>query len=119
MLKRLMSLTTLLVLCGVLALSVPAMADRNPQAAKATTPIVKVAVVKTTTQTSAIKSEFVRASWKDGLRFWLRNWLGRPYINIGDPKPPAKDEPLKSGTDPKKRNIWQEIARDHGGQEGA
>jgi hypothetical protein len=112
MLKRLMSLTTLLVLCGVLALSVPATADRNSQVTKVTTPTVTV--VKTTTTSSATKSEFVRTGWKDGLRFWLHNWLGWPYIPVVDPKPAVPDEPQKSG--PGLRPRWMdEAVRDHGG----
>jgi hypothetical protein len=102
-----------------MALSVPAMADRNSQTTKATTTTVKVNVVKTTATSSATKSEFVRTGWKDGLRFYLHNWLGWPVIHIVDPKPSVPDEPRKSGTDP--HSHWLDIApiRDHGGYEDA
>ena len=120
MLRRSTIIVITLVLCGVMALSVPASADRNSQTTKATTPTVNVTVVKTTSSTSATKSEFVpgNCNWGDGLRFWLRNWLGWPDIHILDPKPSLPDEPLKSGTDPHKDSgLKYEIApiRDHGG----
>lgn len=113
MLRRSTILVISLVLWGVMALSVPAMADRNPLTTKATTPTVGVTVVKTSSAASTVKSAFVGSGWKDGLRFWLRSWLGLPCIYLGDPKLPAKDEPRKSGTDPRKRN--DDVARDHGG----
>jgi hypothetical protein len=98
-----------------MALSVPAMADRNSPVAKATT--TTVTIVKTTSPTSTTKSEFVRANWRDGLRFWFRNWLGWPHIQILDPKPPVIDEPLKSQTDPNPIWMRDEPMRDHGGEE--
>jgi hypothetical protein len=113
MLRRSTILVISLVLCGVMALSVPAMADRNSQTTKSSAPTVSVTVVKTSAASSMTKSEFVRAGWKDGLRFWLRNWFGWPHIQILDPKPSLPDEPQKSSTDPNKRN--DDIAQDNGG----
>lgn len=107
-----------LVLCGVLALSAPVFGEKGQQASKTATTTVKVALVKTCVSTSAPKSEFVRGGWRDGLRFYLRNWFGRPSIPVLDPKPSVPDEPLKSSTDPNRPRLMDsEKMSDHGGSD--
>ncbi|GEM_PF-5691567 len=104
-----------LVLCGVLALSVPTFAEKGQQASKTAVTTVNVTVVKTSTLTSAPKSESVRSGWKEGLRFWLRSWLGLPWT---DSKPSTGEGPQKSSTDPNTpRWMDAEPIRDHGGEE--
>jgi len=112
MLRRLIMLPTLLILCGVLALSVPVLADNSAPGGKAM--VVKVsptkpAIVKqsvsltTTTIITLIKFQFGR-------------WIGLPFVAI-DFKPPVTDGPQKSygpGQDPK----WISAPlRDHGGHD--
>lgn len=118
MLRRTVVLTTLLVLCGVMALSVPAYADRNPQPTKAAT---STAVgVKATAATISPGSGSAHAYLKDGLRFWLRHWLGLPPIPT-ETKPTESTEPLKSVGEKGNANNWTgkpmvtEVDQDHGG----
>ena len=117
MLKRLMSLTTLLVLVGVFVLSAPVLAGNSAQPGKVTTQTAtgKPAVVQTSPSKAAasIQPSSTRSNLVGAFRYYLHNWFGWPYIQILDPKPSLPDEPLKSSTDPRRPDIAP--MRDHGG----
>jgi hypothetical protein len=102
MLKRLKSLTTLSVLVGVFVLSAPVLAGNSAQPGKVTTQTTtsKPAVVQTSPSQAAanIQPSSSRSNFVGAFRYYLRNWLGWPYIHIVDPKPSAPGEPQKSGT---------------------
>jgi hypothetical protein len=112
MIRRLMLLTTLSVLVGVFVLSAPVFAGNSAQPGKVTTPTT---VVQTSPSKASvgIQPSSSLSSIIGALRFSLRNWLGLPYIHLGDPKPPRPNEPPKSRTDPRKGN--DDVARDDGG----
>jgi hypothetical protein len=119
MIRRLMLLATLSVLVGVFVLSAPVLAGNSAQPGKVTiqTTTGKPAVVQTSPSKAAAGIQPATTRWNlvGAFRFSLRNWLGLPYIHLGDSKPPVKDEPDKSRVDPRKRN--DDVVQDHGGDE--
>jgi hypothetical protein len=122
MIRRLMLLATLSVLVGVFVLSAPVVAANSAQPGKVIiqTTTGKPAVVQTSPFKVVANSQpsSTPASLIGAFRYYLRNWLGWPYIHIVDPKPSVPDEPLKSGTDPNKgRWMDSEPIRDHGGSD--
>jgi hypothetical protein len=118
MIRRLMLLTTLLVLVGVFVLSAPVLAGNSAQPGKVTTQTAtgKPAVVQTSPSQAAesIQPSSTRSNLVGAFRYYLRNWFGWPYIQILDPKPSLPDEPLKSSTDPRRPDIAP--MRDNGGE---
>ena len=111
MLRRLIMLATSLILCGVLALSVPVLAADSAPGGKTT--VVKVSPVKpaivkqsgslTTTIMTLIKFQFGR-------------WIGLPHVDVNI-KPLVTDPPQKSNVPPRKPKPWEEAMADNGGHE--
>ncbi|MCX6832540.1 MAG: hypothetical protein NT028_10510 [candidate division Zixibacteria bacterium] len=124
MLKKLMSLATLLILVGVFVLSAPVLAGNSAQPGKATTQTTtgKPAVVQTSPSKAAasMQPSSTRSIFVGAFRYYLRDWLGLPDIHIVDPKPSLPGEPQKSSTDPNNHSgLKYEIApiRDNGGHD--
>ncbi len=115
MMQRQLRLVTLLVLCGVIALSASALAGPSATTAKGTTAAAIVPEAKVENTQSGPVSWVVKA-----LRLQLGVWLGiqfdPPSVKGGKPAitTPTNDGPAKSQTGPNKPNIW-EVAADNGG----
>ena len=106
--RRLMSLATLLVLCGAIALSAPVYAAGRVQPAKAQ---VNSVVMTLSVQTSTISfgSLFLQT-----IRFQVGRWIGLPTWSVTGPGNHIL--PQKNSHDWKVvKKPWQEITRDAGG----
>jgi hypothetical protein len=117
MMQRPMKFITLLVLCGVIALSASALGGPSATSAKGPTAAAINSPAKVEIERAAPVSWLAKA-----LRIHLGVWFGiqfdPPSVKGGKPSvtSPTSDGPAKSQTDPRKPKLW-EVLSDHGGDE--
>ncbi len=116
--QRHLRFVTLLVLCGVIALSASALGGPSATIAKGTTAAAIVPEAKVENTQAGPVNWLVKA-----LRLQLGVWFGiqfDPPVTVGG-KPavttPTNDGPVKSQTGPNKPNMW-EVMADKGGEGG-
>ncbi len=116
MMQRPLKIITLLVLCGVIALSAAAFGGQgattaaSPAAAKVTAP----ATVETET---AAPLGWLTKALRIQLGIWFGVQIDPPVTRGGKPAvtTPAEDGPAKSQTDPNNPKLWQTLS-DNGGE---
>lgn len=116
--QRHLKLITLLVLCGVIALSASALGGQSATTARGTTAAAIVPEAKVENTQAEPVNWLVKA-----LRLQLGVWFGiqfdSPVTKKFEPKSvsPKNSGPEKDVRGPIKPNIW-EVASDHGGEGG-
>ncbi len=113
--QRHLKIVTLLVLCGVIALSAAALGGQSATTARGTSAAVTTAPARVESERPAPLSWLART-----LRLQLGLWFGiqfePPQVKNATPavSSPKDDGPVKSQTDPRKPKLW-EVAADTGG----
>ncbi len=114
--QRHLKIVTLLVLCGVIALSAAALGGQSATTARGTSAAVTTAPARVESERPAPLSWLART-----LRLQLGLWFGiqfePPQVKNATPavSSPKGDGPVKSQTDPRKPKLWEVLA-DNGGQ---
>ncbi len=113
--QRHLKLITLLVLCGVIALSASALAGQG--ATTAARPAAAITAPATVETETAAPLGWLTKALRIQLGIWFGVQIDPPVTHGGKPvvTTPAEDGPVKSQTGPNKPNMW-EVASDNGGE---
>ena len=106
---RQVALPALLVLCGVLALSVPSQAAQRGRAVQRQAQRVEV-----TSQQRAQQADVIHTAW-NAIKFQLGSWFGIPVTPVQTPPIVHSTDPQYDGTDPNAMGHVNDVYYDNGG----